>query len=340
MSLNSDFDDIDLQTIRDGLFFIVGPHRSGTTLLQAMLSSHSRLTVPPETGYFDQVWPRRTQLGLLTDAVGLARIGRFVNGPQCAVSDMQVDWSRATAALTTTSAGYDDLFVVLLALYAQSRGKERAGEKSPRHIFYVPELSELYPQSRFLCLIRDPRAVVRSERATSWGSQSITRITRRWCRVVDAAEKLVGTVPAERFRIVRYEDLVADPETQLRSICDFLGETFELEMLRFEERAAVERGFRVDEVWKEKTLSAVDADRAELWHTALTPAEIRLIEGLAGSRMLRHGYEPTAPPVGRVSVLSTWIADRSRWVCELVVGVFRGRSRRRPWSSVWRDLFS
>ena len=340
MSHNPDLDATVLQTVRDGLFFIVGPHRSGTTLLQAMLSSHSRLTVPPETGYFDQVWPRRAQLGSLTDVGNLARVGRFVNGPDCAVSDLQLDWSQVTAALAAGPGGYEDLFVAVLALYAQPRGKSRVGEKSPRHLFAVPELSRLYPRSRFLCLIRDPRAVIRSERETSWGSRSVLRMTRRWCRVVDAAEKHLRSLPSDRFHVVRYEDLVADPETQLRSICEFLGETFEPEMLQFQKRAAEERGFRVDEVWKEKTLSAVDPGRAELWRTGLSPAEVRLIEGVAGSRMVRHGYVPTDPSVGRVSVLSTWIADRSRWMCEVVVGVFKGRSRRRPWSSVWRDLFS
>ena len=249
MALNSDNDPLDLQTIRDGLFFIVGPHRSGTTLLQAMLSSHSRLTVPPETGYFDQVWPRRAHLGPLTDAGNLARVGRFVTSRDCAVSDLHVDWSQVTAAVAASPGGYEDLFVAILALYARSRGKRRVGEKSPRHLFAIPELSRLYPQARFLCLIRDPRAVVRSERETSWGSQSVLRITRRWCRVVDAAEKFSQSLPANRFRLVSYEDLVTNPETQLRSICQFLGETFEPELLRFQERTAEERGFRADEVW-------------------------------------------------------------------------------------------
>ncbi len=340
MALNSDSDALDLQTIRDGLFFIVGPHRSGTTLLQAMLSSHSRLTVPPETGYFDQVWPRRDHLGPLTDAGNLARVGRFVTSPDCAVSDLQVDWSQVTAAVAGSPGGYEDLFVAILALYTRSRGKRRVGEKSPRHLFAIPELSRLYPQARFLFLIRDPRAVVRSERETSWGSQSVLRITRRWCRVVDAAEKFSQSLPAHRFRLVRYEDLVTNPETQLRSICEFLGETFEPELLRFQERTAEERGFRADEVWKEKTLTAVDVGRAELWRTALTSAEIKLIEGLAGSRLVRHGYLPQGPSVAGMNMLSTSIADRARWMCELVMGVLKGRSRRRPWSSVWRDLFS
>ncbi len=339
MSLPSDVGTQWLQTIRDGLFFIVGPHRSGTTLLQAMLSSHSGLTIPPETGYFDQVWPRRSALGSLTDHANLEQVGRYVNGPDCAVSDLDLDWSQVTRALAPSPQGYDDLFVACLALYAQSRGKRRVGEKSPRHIFAVPELSQIYPQAKFLCLIRDPRSVVRSERETSWGSKSVTRITRRWCRVVDAVGKLERVLPADRFRVVRYEDLIADPETLLRSICDFLGESFEPDMLQFHQRSEAERGFRADEVWKQNTLHAVDTGRVEQWRLELTPGQIKLVERLAGSRMLQRGYAPLEKSVGGLGFVQTWIADHWQWAREVTAGVFKGRSRRRPWRSVWREIW-
>lgn len=340
MTLPSDLDAPDLQTIRDGLFFIVGPHRSGTTLLQAMLSSHSGLTIPPETGYFDQVWPRQSSLGSLTDPANLERVGQFVNGPQCAVSDLHLEWPQVSSALGLTSGTFADLFVVLLAVYAQARGKRRAGEKSPRHIFAVPELSQLYPQAKFLCLIRDPRAVVCSERETSWGSRSVARIARRWCQVVDAAEKCERSLSPDRFRLVRYEDLIADPEALLRSICEFLKEPFEPQMLRFSERSDAERGFRADEVWKHNTLQAIDSARAERWRIELTPAQIGLIERLASPRMLPHGYAPLEQPVAAVRAGGAWIADHGQWAWELFRGVLKGRSRRRPWSRVWRDVWN
>ena len=329
-----------LQTIRDGLFFIVGPHRAGTTLLQAMLSSHSALTVPPETGYFDQVWPRRQALGDLNQADAAERIGRLIIGPRFSVSDLGLDWSDVSQTLASTPGGYDDLFVTLLALYADQRGKRRAGEKSPRHLFSIPELTQLYPHARFLCLLRDPRAVVRSERDTTWGSHSVTRITRRWCRVVDAAHHYVRTLPPEIFRIVRYEDLVADPETQLRALCKFLGETFEPQMLQFHQRPASEQGFRDDEVWKQNTLRSVDAGRVNQWQSDLTAAQVQLIERVAGPRLAQCGYQRLNASVGSWKLLQAWIADHACWGSELVTGLFQGRSRRRPWCSVWRDLWS
>lgn len=327
-----------IQAIRDGLFFVVGPHRAGTTLLQVMLSSHSALTLPAETGYFDQVWPRRATLGPLTNAANRERAGQFVNGSGCSVSDLGLDWSVVSAALDRTQCGYDDLFAVLMTLHADQRGKRRAGEKSPRHLFAAAEIVRLYPQAKVICLIRDPRAVARSERDTSWGSQSVCRITRRWNRVVDEAIRLQTVLPADRFRVIRYEDLVSDPETTLRSICQFLGETFEPQMLQFYERPPSERGFRVDEAWKQNTFHAVDVSRVQQWQTDLSPSQIQLIEKQAGGRMAQHGYVPHRGSVGRSAFMSSWIRDHLRWTFEIVMGVLRGRTRRRPWSKVWTEM--
>ena len=328
-----------LQTIRDGLFFIVGPQRSGTTLLQAMLSSHSGITIPPETEFFDQVWPRRTALGPLTNAANLERVGRYVTGPNCSVGDLGLDWPAVTATLARTPGGYDDLFTAILSLHAHSRGKRRAGEKSPRHLFAAKDLVQLFPRSKFLCLVRDPRAVARSELETSWGSRSVGRITARWCRAVDALQALERIWTAERLQVVKYETLVADPEGTLRSVCEFLEEPFETAMLQFHQRPDVERGFRADEVWKENTLRAIDASRSQQWQTELTVAQITLIERRAGARLTQRGYLPWGQPAGLFDVLWTGIGDNFRWACELVTGLLKGRKRRRPWRSVWREAF-
>ncbi len=329
-----------IQTIRDGLFFIVGPHRAGTTLVQAMLSSHSALTIPPETGFFDQVWTRRQTLGSLATPDGLIRVGRFVNGPDCSVSDLGLEWPAVAQALSGTRGGYDDLFAALLTLYADHRGKRRVGEKSPRHLFAATDIVQLYPHAKFLCLIRDPRAVARSERETSWGSKSVCRITRRWCRVVDEAARLQRLWSAERFRVIRYEDLVSEPERTLRAICDFLGETFEPQMLQFHERPIGERGFRADEEWKQNTLRALDASRSQQWRTGLSPAQIKLIENLAGPRLGQEGYALDEASVGTPAFASAWLSDHLLWALELVTGVLKGRTRRRPWSSVWREVWT
>jgi hypothetical protein len=326
--------------IRDSLFFIVGPHRSGTTLLQAMLSSHSAITIPPETGFFDQVWPRRQSFGPLTNAENLRRVGDFLNGPNCSVADLQLDWDDVVGKLGQTSAGYADLFAILLMQYADARGKRRIGEKSPRHLFHVHSILEVFPQAKFICLIRDPRAVVRSELETTWGSKSVGRIAARWCRVARAVGELGTQLKPSQFRLVRYEELVETPEPVLRGLCEFLGEQFESAMLTFQERPAAEQGFRPDEVWKQNTLRPVDVSRIDHWRTELSPAQIRLIEIHVTAGMEQLGYPQSGVAVTQAQYARAMLGDRLRWFREVCWGLLRGRSRRRPWKEVLRDLFT
>jgi hypothetical protein len=329
-----------LNEIRDGMFFIVGPHRGGTTLLQAMLSTHSQITIPPETEFFDQVWPRQRVFGSLTNPQNLRRLGQYLTGPHCSVSDLGLKWEDITQGLSDTKQGYDDLFAVILALYGDSRGKRRVGEKSPQHIFDVGTKLRLYPQAKFLCLMRDPRAVVRSEMETTWGSKSVGRITRRWERVAREAQMLRSTLSPSQLCFIRYEDLVRDPEPILRKVCEFLGERFESEMLKFHDRSASEQGFRTDEVWKFNTLRPVDPSRIDQWRDQLTPGQIVLIEQRAGDWLERSGYTPSGVTVSRWRYGWEWLKDRGRWGWEVLRGMIRGRSRRRPWSSVWAEVFS
>ena len=86
--------------VRDGLFFVVGHHRGGTTLLQSMLTCHSRMTVPPETQFFLEVWPKRRRFGDLADAANRRRLVAFLQSIDCSVRDLR----QRPRSVTRTSA--------------------------------------------------------------------------------------------------------------------------------------------------------------------------------------------------------------------------------------------
>ena len=211
--------------LRHGLFFVVGNHRGGTTLLQSMLSSHSRITVPPETQFFLEVWPQRERFGGLASEAERRDAAAFLSSRECSARDLGIA-PEAVLAQLPDPARPEDLFVALLAAWSEARGKPRVGEKSPGHIQCVPLLAELFPEARFIACLRDPRAVVSSELRASWGARSADQVGRRWSRVVDAHEQLVRTLPPERYHLVQYEALVREPEGRLRALCAFLDEPF------------------------------------------------------------------------------------------------------------------
>jgi hypothetical protein len=310
--------------LREELFFVVGHHRGGTTLLQSMLSSHPRLTLPPETQFFLEVWPRRERLGDLSDPAARRRVAAFLRSEECSARDLGLDPLEVLEALPAGRPDYADLFAALLEVWARSRGKPRAGEKSPGHIHCVPLLAGLYPKARFLACLRDPRAVASSERRAEWGTRSLDKIASRWRRVFDQHERLSCTLPGDRYQMVRYEDLVARPEETLARVCAFLGEVPAPEMLRYFERPAAERGFDPSERWKQATLRPLDPARLSAWRAELAPEEIALVERAVGPRLEALGYAPAGgPALSALGFARARLRDRLPWALEVLTGAAR-----------------
>src|SRR3989442_9370291 len=102
-------------------FFIVGCPRSGTTLLSVLLDRHSRLCVPPETGFFAEVaptLPSRDAASLLETLRGWPRLPELNLTPEVVV--------RRLGGRPASIAG---VLTAILELYAEAEGKARCGEK-------------------------------------------------------------------------------------------------------------------------------------------------------------------------------------------------------------------
>jgi hypothetical protein len=266
-------------------FFIVGSPRSGTTLLRFMLSTHSRLYVPDETGFLPFL---RCDPGRLLDVQEtgevLQRIGhlnRFWKG-------LVADVAAFHSALPQPRLPY-----LLDALYRQHclpQRMARWGDKTPLYIRYIPQLLAIFPQAQFIHIIRDGRDAALSARA-KWGAANrymdIYYLLRSWQRSESAGQEAQRTLPAAQYFALHYEALVTTPETLLRQICDYLGEPFEPAMLK-QTKLARQIGGGIDEhVEVQADLHGTSVAR---WQKEMTPFEKRLADDLVGDTLQELGY--------------------------------------------------
>jgi len=111
-------------------------------------------------------------------------------------------------------------------------------DKNPMNTLYLPEISELLPESRFIHLVRDPRDVVASLLAAShtWGSGWAPRKSRTaissWVKHIRAANEGAKNIPPRLFLEVRYEKLLASPENTLHDVGEFLGLEWDREAIK------------------------------------------------------------------------------------------------------------
>lgn len=260
--------------------FIVGSPRSGTTMLRDLLRSHSRLTFPEESGVLPELHrchgdpaddraARRLARDLLA-SVGIAawRLG---------LDPEALRHHRSFAGMA--GALYEE--------WARRQGKRRWGDKTPLYVVELPTVMRLFPAAQVVHVIRDGRDVVASLKRQPWGPTNAYTAARLWRRAVSAGRAAGGRLAGDAYREVRYESLVADPQTTLRQLCEFLGERFEPAVLRLD-RILPPAGRRPP--WPAHQAQTIDPSAAGTWRRCLSGADRRVVAAVAGDLLAELGY--------------------------------------------------
>ncbi|MBO0844061.1 MAG: sulfotransferase [Nocardioides sp.] len=249
--------------------FVVGCHRSGTTLLRLILDSHPHISCGPETLFLTEFAERITGDGHWAH---FALYGFPRNY-----------WLRQIAAM----------FDRVQSDYAASRGKVRWADKTPRYALSVGLIAEMFPDCQIVHLIRDGRDVVASHQRT-WGYLSGVKATAKWPYYIRAVQAVGRRLPPERYLEVRYEDLVADPKETVARLLEFLDEPWDDAVLHYDEHQHDVHSLYHDESARRRAESADGATiyraRAGTAGKGLDPL-LRVLAGLLSRRTLRDlGY--------------------------------------------------
>jgi hypothetical protein len=268
-----------------GPVFVVGAARSGTTLLSAMLAAHSRLTICPETHFLDEWWDGRS-LTFRSVHEFEDFWERYSCSPRFAALGLNPQSVMRSSAGSPPS--YPELFLRLLQAYAAQHAKEIPGEKTPQHERFLSTLLGWFPGGRVLFLLRDPRAVVASQRRMPWSRDSLAELAWRWRASARRLRRITGH---PRVHLVQYEQLVVNPAATLQAVCDFLDLRMEPSM--FQDYPEAARPLTAGQPWKKRALEPLDPSPITQWRQELAPAEMALVDRLCRSGMQWAGYVPS-----------------------------------------------
>ena len=189
------------------------------------------------------------------------------------------------------------------ALYAEGEGKARCGEKTPGYVFLMPQIAALLPEARFIHVLGDPGATALSWRKT-WFSpgKDFRLLGEGWRKHVEAGRRASELLPG--YVEVRFEDLVRQPERELKRLCEYLALSWDPAMLEYQTRGAARlkrlqgrqhaRGPMVPRVERTRIHANLtrtpDADRLDVWRREMTAEERRELEAAAGPLVRELGY--------------------------------------------------
>jgi hypothetical protein len=287
--------------------FIVGVQRSGTTLLAAMLAAHSRLSCGPETHFFrrlakvdasrlcdPETWPQPA-----IDFVTSINHTGFVSRERTAlIAKYNLERDGVAAYLRDREPSVAAALSSVTEQYMWAKSKLRWVEKTPDHILHTATIRQHFPRSPIIRIVRDPRDVALSLMKVPWGVKSLVEGLIYWERLDRVSREFFAA--DSRSLTIRFEDLIGDPPATLRTVCAFIGESFETGMLDTSSTGAEINSRRVP--WKDKVAQAPDASRVGAWRTELAQRDNQLAEALMGDRLAAFGY-PLNETFARVGTL-------------------------------------
>ena len=264
--------------------FIGGCGRSGTTLLGSVLGAHSDCLCVPESPFKTDILrffdPATTDSRRLLAAILETRRFKLWG----------LDSAALARSLGETIQSYPQGLMWLVAKYGESVGKQSPRvwiDHTPANVRSAVTLSELFPQAKFIHIVRDGRGVAASILPLDWGPNTIDGAAEWWTESVAyglAAESWGGS---QRIVRVRYEDLVLNFEATVKSLCTFLDLDYQSSMLMAD-------GFKVSGyTTNQHSLvgTVPQPSRVNAWERSLTSRQIEIFEAITGELLRYLGYE-------------------------------------------------
>jgi hypothetical protein len=300
--------------------FIVGCPRSGTTLLRHILNAHPQIVITPEAHWIPLWFEERRGLtsdGLVTPELIRAllahdKFAMFRLGPD----ELTSLFGRCQ------EISYASFVTGIFDFYGRVRGKDLVGNKTPDSVRRMDTLHALWPQARFVHLIRDGRDValslmnwpkVRNKtpgKFPTWTQDPATTASFWWELNVRRGREAGEFLGPELYHEMRYESLVAHPEQECAALCDFLGLKYEEAMLHYHEAHQKNGAGQVAGHEQQPITSGL-----RNWRTQMLADDVERFEAAAGVLLGELGYPLAFAHPRSVAV------EHSRQVRDLLVNM-------------------
>lgn len=216
--------------------FIISSGRSGTTLMRSMLVASEQVAIPAETQILHNLAVKfRAYKGLGWADLSRLMIAEFESHHDFYMWEINLapvyqkiihlpERERSLAKIV------DEVYMTYAA---QKFPNARVwGDQSPLHTFYLSYIDKIFPEAKYVHLLRDGRDVI-SSMVKRHGNDYLYEAVHRWKTSIKKTDVFQKTVGSGRYIEVRYEDLVQDSEVTLKRISQFINIEYTPRMLDY-----------------------------------------------------------------------------------------------------------
>lgn len=263
--------------------FIIGAQRSGTTLLRLILNAHSQIAVSGEAEFLMSFLKRK----YLNHRISGSLLKTFFN--DCvSLKSSYASFAGFFSQLTqreklTLRDLVDDMF----SSYCRSEGKYIWGNKTTSFFRKIDILFDLFPDAKFIHIVRDGRDVFDSRRKMNPVDSNAAVAALDWDYNLYKVEKSFRKILPNNKITIHYEDLLDDPETTIKSVCSLIGVEYEANMLGFYKTSSHYTASQHSEL----IFKPLNKNNKYKWRKNLTYREVKIFDLLARHYLRKYNYE-------------------------------------------------
>jgi len=295
--------------------FICGHRKTGTTMLVNLFDGNDDAMVYPDDSTFFYMYYPRYESEKYTDEERLERLGgvivnevlsSVIDRTNCSDEEKNILHKKRNILYNKVKEfkGEDYSISNLLPFYIEAFRSSFYPEISPKiwiekttsTEIYALELSKIFPNAKFIHILRDPR--------DNWASLS-SGWEKRYKHYNDELNRLkhsmiergklgmrmakdnLETIGKERYRVIKFEDITSNPVTALKNLCNFIGITFDEDMLTPSTFGYKWKGNNFEGV-KHDEPSTINVNR---WKERISDEDAKLIEFHFRNIMKHFGYK-------------------------------------------------
>lgn len=312
--------------------FILGCHKSGTSLLRSLLDGHGELVVfPREVHFFHHAgawidYPLRGALPVERDkAAFMASVVKRMEGARRNIDpyadsppSIRYDLERFTSCFGAFEPkALKELYEAFAAsLYCSLFGARlsngaRIVDKSVENAEYAGVLRWMFPDCSFIHIVRNPYATIVAIRR-SRGRKGYPEMDKAARSLYSSYYYLFkNRMYLDRYLVVRYEDLVNNTRAVMSQVSDFLHIRFTGNLLAPTVLGTPWQGNSTSDM----PFSGVSGHPLTAWKESINDFEVHLVNRIAGPVLQEYGYDQMVPQSGsrrrvKGETLLTYIKNR------------------------------
>lgn len=278
------------------IFFIIGRERSGTSLLRSLFDAHEHISIPLECRFIVNLynkyhkktyWDKKLLMNFFNDLIDQPAFRLF-----------SIDYEELKNNILSMEGNNNYASVCKVVYYSYKSWNQKKdilllGDKNPSYSLHLKMLIHLFPEAKFIHIIRDYRDNIFSMCKVNFESHIVSSLAYRWKYYNRLIDKTKAKTP-DIFYTLKYEDLVEDPAFFMSRICDFLNVDYKPEMLDFyksREKIMAIYPEKIVTTYQKSLFNPINKSSVNAWRKKLPERKVRIAEYICGDYGKKYNYQ-------------------------------------------------